>query len=326
MPSHVWRQYPPPLSLSLSRTHARTHTQSPPIRCPSRLSPRTSYFHCMCTPVLCLLLSVTILSTVTVSLPLQSILASWDHFSFPLPVPGLRLWRPGLDASLETAIKHRWHGDGSHHSKAYSETPDLAFFHPTKWLWVTFIYFCPELGCPCWLVSFRQHVSRTHQNPANQFYPSLSLSRCSQDSSVVLCCCFSFCLELIIVIHSSLVALKNLTYSVLLVLSVVLPGLTTHLRSFVLPTCFVWNPVLSIQISIQFFFLPLIVEQPNPFLSVWSLPAVCSVSPTAGLLGSFVFSLSLLVSASSSECVCVCGWCFSFCCCCCCCCVCVTKW
>ena len=46
------------------------------------------------------------------------------------------------------------------------------------------------------------------QTPANQFYPSLSFSRCSQDSTVVLCCCFTFCLEMIIVIHSSLVALK----------------------------------------------------------------------------------------------------------------------
>ena len=121
--------------------------------------------------------------------------------------------------------------------------------------------------------------------PSNQFYPSLSHQRCSQNSHLgALKICF--------------INFKKL--KIMLPASSVLPGLTTYLRSFVLYIGLLSNPAFST----KFFFLPLNQWTTKPFpVSLVSSSCMFRLANSVRLptLDSFVFHHAHLKSSGSTR-------------------------
>ena len=61
----------------------------------------------------------------------------------------------------------------------HSENPKFTFFHPSEWLWHTFVYFCPEHSLTLdQTLHFQQHVSFICQACYLEFFQSSSLFHC----------------------------------------------------------------------------------------------------------------------------------------------------
>ena len=138
----------------------------------------------------------------------------------------------------------------------HSEKLNFTLFHPSDWLWHTFVYLCPALKChfysnilfPATCIPYRSGLRP--RAPSNQFCHHLT-----HDALKTLICAFvpshiDYCNSLFTGCPKNLICKLQ---KVLPASTVVLPGLTTYLWSYVLYTSFLLSPAFTTKLL----FLPL---------------------------------------------------------------------
>ena len=173
--------------------------------------------------------------------------ASWNNFF----ILGLHFWCPGLDAPQQIAVVADKREMSLITSK-HSENLNFTLFHPSEWLWHTFVYLCPALKSH-FLSDFLFPATHIlHRSgllswaPSNQFCHYLTHDALKTPICAFIPSHIDYCNSLFTGFPKIWTVSFRKFKTMLPTSTVVLPGLTTYLWFYVLYTGFLLSPAFPI--------------------------------------------------------------------------------